>query len=306
MTLGGKIKKLRNEKGLTQKELADQLHVSFQTVSKWENDENEPDIATIKEFTKLFGCTLDYLLNDEDEEPKEESVPEIVEEEKPKEEAPKTIIIHQKELHVCARCNKDIPEDELVSEDVTRKERYGRSTRTVSIGQTYYHKHCLEEVKRERERAAQRLKDERASRNKKVVWGWSIAGGAVALTIALLVMLLVPACQEVIQPGFAVLYSFIASYGIFSMLYCIISGSYIGDVFVWCAGLSIKFPGLIFTWDLGGFAWLIVMKILFAVLGFIIGVLALLFAIVLSAALGAISFPFVLIHNIHTDYEDVF
>ncbi len=306
MTLGGKIKKLRNEKGLTQKELADQLHVSFQTVSKWENDENEPDIATIKEFTKLFGCTLDYLLNDEDEEQKEESVPEIVEEEKPQEEAPKTIIIHQKELHVCARCNKDIPEDELVSEDVTRKERYGRSTRTVSIGQTYYHKHCLEEVKRERERAAQRLKDERASRNKKVVWGWSIAGGAVALTIALLVMLLVPACQEVIQPGFAVLYSFIASYGIFSMLYCIISGSYIGDVFVWCAGLSIKFPGLIFTWDLGGFAWLIVMKILFAVLGFIIGVLALLFAIVLSAALGAISFPFVLIHNIHTDYEDVF
>ena len=305
MTLGEKIKKLRNEKGLTQKDLADQLHVSFQTVSKWENDENEPDIATIKEFTKLFGCTLDYLLNDEDEKQKEESVPEIVEEEKPQEEAPKTIIIHQKELHVCERCHKDIPEDDLYVWKSKHTERHGR-TSTDYMVTSYYHKKCYEDEMRERNATAKRLRDEKSSRNKKVVWGWSIAGGAVALTIALLVMLLVPACQEVIQPGFAVLYSFIASYGIFSMLYCIISGSYIGDVFVWCAGLSIKFPGLIFTWDLGGFAWLIVMKILFAVLGFLIGVLALLFAIVLSATLGAISFPFVLIHNIHTDYEDVF
>ena len=308
MTLGEKIKKLRNEKGLTQKELADQLHVSFQTVSKWENDENEPDIATIKEFTKLFGCTLDYLLNDEDEKQKEESVPEIVEEEKPQEEAPKTIIIHQNELHVCTRCHKDIPENELYVEEGDRLVRPGGRGHSAEYAhyQAYYHRKCHIEAVKEREAAAKRAKDEKASRNKKVVWGWSIAGGAVALTIALLVMLLVPACQEVIQPGFAVLYSFIASYGIFSMLYCIISGSYIGDVFVWCAGLSIKFPGLIFTWDLGGFAWLIVMKILFAVLGFLIGVLALLFAIVLSATLGAFSFPFVLIHNIHTDYEDVF
>ena len=44
MTLGQKIKKFRNEKKLTQKDIAEQLNVSFQTVSKWENDENEPDI----------------------------------------------------------------------------------------------------------------------------------------------------------------------------------------------------------------------------------------------------------------------
>jgi uncharacterized membrane protein len=88
------------------------------------------------------------------------------------------------------------------------------------------------------------------------------------------------------------------------MLYCIISGSYIGDVFVWCASLSIKFPGLIFTWDIEGFIWVIAMKILFAILGFLIGLFALAFAIVFSASLGAISFPFVLIHNIHNDYDD--
>jgi hypothetical protein len=48
------------------------------------------------------------------------------------------------------------------------------------------------------------------------------------------------------------------------------------------------------------------MKILFAILGFLVGVFALLFAIAFSATLGAVSFPFVLIHNIRTDYEDAF
>ena len=67
MTLGQKIKKLRTEKGLTQKDLADDIHVTFQTVSKWENDENEPDVSTIRELAKLFGCTLDYLLSEEEE-----------------------------------------------------------------------------------------------------------------------------------------------------------------------------------------------------------------------------------------------
>ncbi len=302
MTLGQKIKKLRTDKGLTQKDLADQLHVTFQTVSKWESGTNEPDIATLKELSKLFGCSFDYLLNDEEAVEEEKQEPEVVVKEVPV--VKETIIVHQNEAHVCARCGKDIPEDELVSEDITKKERHGRTTRTVSVGQTYYHKKCLEVVKKEREEAARQARIAKASSDAKKCFGWGIAGGAVALVVSLLVFLLVPSIKEVVHPGLAVLYSAIISYGIFAMLYCIISGSYIGEVFVWCAGLSIKFPGLIFSWDLEGFAWLIAMKILFAILGFLIGVLALLFAIVFSAALGTVSFPFVLIHNIRTDYED--
>ena len=59
MTLGQKLKKLRTDKGLTQKDLAEQLHVTFQTVSKWENDENEPDISTLKELAKLYDVSVD-------------------------------------------------------------------------------------------------------------------------------------------------------------------------------------------------------------------------------------------------------
>ena len=38
---------LRNKKKMTQKEVAEKLHVSDKTVSRWEKDENEPDISTL-------------------------------------------------------------------------------------------------------------------------------------------------------------------------------------------------------------------------------------------------------------------
>ena len=305
MTLGQKIKKLRNDKGLTQKDLADQVHVTFQTVSKWEKDENEPDVSTLREIAKLFGVTVDYLINEDDKEESKEEIKEeavVANKEEPVPQ-PQTIIIHQKELHACERCKKDIPEDELdiwVSPSVPAGR--GRAARAGSTH--YYHKQCLIDEKKERAAAARRIKLENASKAQKSSFGWGIAGGVVALGIALGIFLGVPACQQSIHPALAVLYSALISYGIFAMLYCIISGSYIGDVFVWCAGLSIRFPGIIFSWDLGGFAFLIAMKVLFAILGFLIGVFALIFAVVLSAALGGISFPFVLIHNIRTEYED--
>ncbi len=304
MTLGQKLKKLRMDKNLTQKDLADQLHVTFQTISKWENDENEPDIATLKELAKLYECSIDYLLSEEDEQPVEEVKEETQQE--PIQEVTKTIIIHQNEAHVCARCGKDIPENELVSEDVTKKERFGRSTRTVSIGQTYYHKSCLEQVKKERAEAAHRAKMASASSSRKKCFGWGIAAGVVGLGVALAVFLAVPELKTMIHPALAVLYSVLIGYALFADLYCILSGSYIGEVFTTVASWTIRFPGLIFTWDLGGFVWLIGMKILFAILGFLLTAGLFLLAVSLSAFLAAVSFPFILIHNIHTDYEDAF
>ena len=302
MTIGQKIKKLRTGKGLTQKDLADQVHVTFQTVSKWEKDENEPDLNTMKAIAKLFGVTVDYLINEDEEAPKKEVVEKPVVA-TPVEVVNKTVVIHHNEAHVCARCGKDIAEKDLVSEDVTKRERFGRTTRTVNIGQTYYHKACLEEVKKER---AEQLKKERAlqaSKGKRRCFGWGIAGGVVALGLSLAVFLSNP---QLVHPALAVLFSILIGYAIFAMVYCIVSGSYISDVFLWCATLSIKFPGLIFSWDLEGFIWVIAMKILFAILGFIIGIFALIFAIVFSGTLGAFSFPFVLVHNIRTDYQDAF
>lgn len=303
MTLGQKLKKLRTDKNLTQKDLADQLHVTFQTISKWENDENEPDIATLKELAKLYDCSVDYLISeDEQEQPKEEIKEEVVIVPVP-EPAPaqtQTIIIHQKEMHVCEVCNKDIPEDDLAMEQICT--RPGGRGHSAEYRQGYYHKACLDELNKQRAEKAAKERAEKTSKAKKMSFGWGIAGGAIAMGIALLVTLI--GGKGSLHPALAVLYSSIFAYVIFADVYCILSGSFIGDVFLSVAGWSIRFPGIIFTWDIGGFIFLIVMKILFAILGFLFGVLVLFLAVGLSALLASICFPFILIHNTRTGYAD--
>lgn len=303
MTLGQKIKKLRIGKDLTQKELADQVHVTFQTVSKWEKDENEPDVSTLRELARLFDCSLDYLLSeDEKEQTKEELVetPVVISEEP----VTKTIIIHQKELHVCTRCKKDIPEDELEIDKVCVR-NYHRG-HPAEYRDDYYHRECLAEVNKERAARKAAQAKYHAQRSKKLSFGWGIAGAVVTLGLCLGLFLGLPQCQEVMTPLVAVMLSIVFSYMIFADLYCILSGSYVGDVFLSVAGWSIKFPGLIFSWDLDGIMWLIAMKLLFVVLGFFLGVLVLFLAVALSAVLASVSFPFVLVHNINTGYADAF
>lgn len=63
LELGNKIKQLRLQKGITQDTLAKALHVSYQTVSKWENDISMPDIQLLPEIAVYFGCRIDDLFD---------------------------------------------------------------------------------------------------------------------------------------------------------------------------------------------------------------------------------------------------
>lgn len=64
MTTGQKIAKLRRERGMTQDALADALSVTRQAVSKWEADAALPETGKLVPLARLFGCTVDYLLNE--------------------------------------------------------------------------------------------------------------------------------------------------------------------------------------------------------------------------------------------------
>ena len=75
-------------------------------------------------------------------------------------------------------------------------------------------------------------------------------------------------------------------------------------MFSWCSTSSIKLPGLIFSLDLDGIIWFITVKITLSIIAFLFGVLALFVGIGVSFILSVFSFPFVLIHNIKTDYEN--
>lgn len=65
-TLGTKISSLRKSKGLTQEQLAIQLNVSSQAVSKWENDLSIPDLPILIEISNLFNVTLDELIKQQE------------------------------------------------------------------------------------------------------------------------------------------------------------------------------------------------------------------------------------------------
>ena len=65
MNIGKNIKYLRQQQGLTQEQVAEHLGVTYQAVSKWENDTNTPDIALLPEIASLFGVLIDALFADE-------------------------------------------------------------------------------------------------------------------------------------------------------------------------------------------------------------------------------------------------
>ncbi|MBO5294094.1 MAG: helix-turn-helix transcriptional regulator, partial [Clostridia bacterium] len=65
MTLGEKLSRLRKEYNYTQEQLADILGVSRQSVSKWESDIAYPETDKLIKMGKLFECSMDYLLNEE-------------------------------------------------------------------------------------------------------------------------------------------------------------------------------------------------------------------------------------------------
>ena len=68
MILADKIIQLRKKQGWSQEELAEQLDVSRQSVSKWEGAQSTPDLNKILAMAELFGVSTDYLLRDDMEE----------------------------------------------------------------------------------------------------------------------------------------------------------------------------------------------------------------------------------------------
>lgn len=61
MEIGNRIRELRKKKGMTQEQVAGNLGISFQAVSKWENSIALPDITMIPAIADLFGVSIDDL-----------------------------------------------------------------------------------------------------------------------------------------------------------------------------------------------------------------------------------------------------
>lgn len=81
MSLGKSLYQARKKSGLSQENVAEQLGVSRQTISKWETDETLPDIRQSKKLAMLYHMTLDQLIEyDFDENQAREMIDSISEE----------------------------------------------------------------------------------------------------------------------------------------------------------------------------------------------------------------------------------
>lgn len=60
--IGAMIYKLRKEKAMTQKQLADLMNISDKTISKWERGLGCPDISLLSELAKILDANIDELL----------------------------------------------------------------------------------------------------------------------------------------------------------------------------------------------------------------------------------------------------
>lgn len=61
-----RLRELRQEKGLSMKQLAKELDTTDAAISNWENGINEPRISYLKAIAQYFGVSADYLLGIED------------------------------------------------------------------------------------------------------------------------------------------------------------------------------------------------------------------------------------------------
>lgn len=68
MSFGNILKKIRLDNKLTQEELAQKINTSRSNIANYENNKNMPSLDILEKFSKLFNCSIDYLLGKKNEE----------------------------------------------------------------------------------------------------------------------------------------------------------------------------------------------------------------------------------------------
>ena len=74
-TIAKRLTALRKQRGFSQEQLAEKLNVSRQAVSKWERAEAQPDISNLSALSKLYGITIDELINGKAEQEEVQPTP---------------------------------------------------------------------------------------------------------------------------------------------------------------------------------------------------------------------------------------
>ena len=290
MGIGLKIKEYRTKAGLTQKALADELHVTYQAVSRWENDDAEPSFDTLKDMCRLFNCTTDDLfeISKPVEEKKEES-PQIIERVIIKEAEQKPV------LGVCEQCNKPIYEaDDLKRINESYVTRSGRTSQTHTR-QRILCNECNEirllQIKRTTEKAE---KERLGSLKKRRILSFIFP---TLLAILFIVLGIISFVKGKSNTGIGEIV--IGVFGYTFLATMILNNTFLTDMWTEVTSWGfVRFPGIIFELSLDGIVFLIAVKILFFILGILIAIAAAVLATIFCAMLSVFVYPFALGKNI--------
>lgn len=324
MGIGANIKNQRVKAGLTQKELSEQLNVTFQAVSRWENDYVEPSYDTIKQMAKLFKCTTDDLLGMNEVEPSEgeetKEISDINQEEnvdqpnaenlnegqsennQMAESAPQTVIIKEvsapQVIGICDNCKKIVHEGEQFVKFNQVHRQTVRSGRHRRINETSVPVFLCEECNERRENEIrinnEKLAKDRREKIKKrrirsFIWP------SIFMTIGIIVAIILFINGQNLAGGITLG----ASIGLRPFFGCLFLGdNSVGDIWLTIASKTITWPGVIFSLDFGGLIFLVTVKLLFAILSILLTLTLMVIATGIGGVAALFVYPFALKKNL--------
>ncbi|MCM1438681.1 MAG: helix-turn-helix domain-containing protein [Roseburia sp.] len=252
-SLGKTITEYRKKSELTQKDLGEMLNVSPQAVSKWENGQAEPDTSTLKKLSEIFKISTDELLGN--------LPPET-------EAAPAVEILPAPETQYQA---ETVTEAEAITETAPEPEQYEINAAQASVKTSAPVKYINYEKRR--------------TDIKSVICG-AVAGVAVfcALFFSLVYAGEVPA-------WFAGPFAAVFGVAYFSFVMQMFWDGVVKEMFFFFLK-SFQMPGVIFTLDLDGLLFLLLVKVGGAILSVILSVIFFLIGMIITPIGSIMILPF--------------
>lgn len=281
MQFGERLKELRSAKGMTQKDLAEKINISPQAVSRWENNEVEPSLETLRRLAEIFDVSMDDLFG-------KEKKPEA---EAPAQPAPEQKVLftvcgapapspYEKKpvLAVCEACNTPIYDKEKIFRFTDQN-----GQKTVYC-QKCHRRKTLRELQEKRCAATVELDTEITRRKRGYIFG-----ALIGIVIFLIGIISAVATLNWVPALVCGILGTLAFMGFF----CVFAGdSVIGEMGAGVMGWSFHAPGIIFEWSAEGIADLIVLKIIFWLIGLLVGICTFCLGIAVILVCAPFAFPY--------------
>ncbi|MCR5462151.1 MAG: helix-turn-helix domain-containing protein [bacterium] len=298
MDFGANIKEFRTKKGMTQKDLANELNVTAQAVSRWENNEVEPSISTINQMAELFNCSIDELFGKvkKQDDQKDDNVVININNENDKKED--NVVQVKTNIAICSCCNKPLYEQaEIKRWKYYNYVRHGRSSYREDASDILCEDCFNERANEEKAKAAQSKQIYENGFVKRRIKAIVVMSLIMAVAIFFAVLFAIGLTKNQVPTVLV----FLLTGLLFSMLVgsAILGGTFLGDLWLTISSWGfVRFPGIIFTADADGIKFLIVMKVLFFFLGIGFVLLAEAIATTICMVVGPFVFPVALYRNI--------